>query len=127
MPHISLSTWWVVAAVGAVAFSTSVASIVATRQDKIKACIGPIAGAAFLALYGVIKGQGIETLLPMYAIIIWACPAGAVGRRQEIKRKMLDKSQHGERPENQLSLGANIQFLVVVLLFAILAVAHTVA
>ncbi len=121
-PSLPVQAWWTIAVFAAVAFLALVVPMMPTRRSRIQVALGPVATALFAVASAAVKDYGPETLLPMYAAVMLGIPLGLLGHGRELKQKIIDREQHGERPENKPSTGMVVQLVTVLLVMCAVGV-----
>ena len=117
-PDIPVQGWWAIAVFAAAAFLLFFVPVMPTRGYRIQVLLGPVLVAVFAWIAAVAKGYDARHILAVYAIVMVALPLALVGRRRELVRKIEDRREHGERPENQPSTAMMVQFFVTVTIAA---------
>ncbi|MFI5867850.1 hypothetical protein [Streptomyces sp. NPDC051546] len=119
-----LAVWWLAAVLGAVVFMACFVPIMPTVRQKQGICIGPVAGAAVLVVFAIMKGRTLDTVLPMFVALMLAFPVGVIGHRGKMRDKLRDQEVNGQTPENAISYGVTVQVLVSLLIFGALTMIY---
>ncbi|MEV0276149.1 hypothetical protein AB0I22_07155 [Streptomyces sp. NPDC050610] len=121
-PAIPLYAWWIISIAATLAFLIFFVTLMPTRKYKIQVCFAPVLGVAFGVASALLKDIKLEELLPMYSTALLVFPIGVMGHRREIRQKILNRSMHGEHPEDKPSRALTAQLtLSLVILGALMA------
>ncbi len=108
-PSIPLYAWWIISVFATLAFLVFFVTLMPTRKYKIQVCFAPVLGMAFGVASALLKDIPLEELLPMYSTALLVFPVGVLGHRREIRQKILNRSIHGEQPEEKPSRALTAQ------------------
>ncbi|MEV0264129.1 hypothetical protein AB0I49_22700 [Streptomyces sp. NPDC050617] len=119
-PSIPLYAWWIISIVATLAFLIFFVTLMPIRKYKIQVCFAPVLGMTFGVASALLKDMKLEELLPMYATALLVFPVGVLGHRREIRQKILNRSIHGERPEDKPSRALTAQITLSLVIFGAL-------
>ncbi|MFE2727949.1 hypothetical protein [Kitasatospora sp. NPDC059327] len=93
-----------------------------TRGLRIQTSLAPVAMAVFCVLAYLGKHMEPAAVLAMYSLVVLAFPLGMLGHREELARRLLDRAQNGESPENEPPRAMSLQLGAVLTVAGALAV-----
>ncbi|MER7706704.1 hypothetical protein ABTX81_27885 [Kitasatospora sp. NPDC097605] len=118
---LGVVSWWWLAILVTATFWVLLVPGMPTRTHRISAALTPLA----MALFGVgsyyAKHMEAATVLAMYSFAVVSFPAGMIGHRRELARRLTEANEKGE-PEDEAAPPAMLaQLLVSLVVFGGLA------
>ncbi|MEU7167085.1 hypothetical protein AB0A70_20980 [Streptomyces morookaense] len=115
-PSIPLGIWWGIAVAATFAFLAFFVPIMPNRRYRVQLSLAPFVAVLLVAISAVVKHHNIEVSLPLYTAVVAGIPLGFLGHRKELREKALDIAENGSNRNNALSMAAQVQAFVVILI-----------
>ncbi|MEV0277419.1 hypothetical protein AB0I22_13695 [Streptomyces sp. NPDC050610] len=113
LPSVPLNIWWGASVVVTAIFLVFFIPLMPNQQYRVRMLLAPALVIAFCIIASLAKGFGVGELLPIYSFVVLAFPVGFIGHRAEVKRRYQDRVTNGEGPANGLSMGLQLQLVLV--------------
>ncbi|MFE4857067.1 hypothetical protein [Streptomyces sp. NPDC056670] len=113
-PHISVGTWWIIAAITTAMFLAVCIPLMPTRKYKTRIACAPLLGLMYLMAAAVLRGHDLAASISMYSAVMFSIPFGIIGRGKELKEAVEQEEKRVGGEAAPVSFKLVTQLLVAV-------------